>query len=449
MARRFKERLRTGSDLGKFCSKQVGGDPKLLVFPIFAGIWIVLIPIIYFTGLFLIPSVEDLPGYVIILILILLAVVYLIAVFIRVFFEAAMVAYVHEKMEGGRSTVGLGLSRAWGRAGIIFKWAIFSAFVGVIIKVFTSLSSKAGGDSKVTTEDGEETEFTSFSGVWSMATYLVLPMILFEDTKFWKLPGRSGRLVTEFWGGELVGRLAVGVLFVLLLLPALIIFFYGLILGGSTGFIIVVVTVAYMISIASVRGVSGGVLSAAMYRYSQTGNIDLDLPQWLHPTDAPIERGQQKVDRDIAIKKKAEEEARKVVPEEGHFLYYLKGVLALSVFGMVVLGIVFLPGSATLFGYEPDSIIPSVGLFLAAVIIVVIMYGLGWIETVPDSPAESPTTTAVQHRSGPTIGSRVLVNIPGGREFRGMVTGVEYGMVTVRLKDGTEQHVDESCCTML
>jgi hypothetical protein len=276
-------------------------------------------------------------------------------------------------------------------------------------------------------------------------------MILYEDMRFWKLPVRSERLVTEFWGDELIGRLAVGIIFALLLLPAIIIFIIGLILESSTGYIIAIICAAYIICIASVRGVSGGVLSAAMYRYTQTGKFALAVPEWIRPTDASISRGRAKVDHDIAIQKKAEEEAKKVVPEEGYFLYYLKGVLALTVFGMVILGFLFLPGSATLFGYEPDSIVPTVGLCSASVIIVVIMFALGWIksvETAESSSAGIPKSTAVQGSSEPTIGSRVLVN-DGGTQFSGMVTGIDSRWITVRLKDGSERHVEESCCTVL
>jgi hypothetical protein len=441
--------MRTGSDIAKFCFQQIGRDPRLLVFPVIAGVMIVLIFFIYFGGLFLLPDPDELPAIVPILLLLLLAALYIVTYFIRVFSEAAMVAYVHARLEGGNPSVGLGYSRARDRAGMLFKWALIAAIVGVISEVLSNWGAKSGQDSRITRTDGSETEFTSFGEAVGAATYFGLPMILFEDQKFWKTPGRSERLVTEFWGEVMVGRLAVGIIFVLLVLPAIIIFLVGLILESNTGFIIAVIAAAYIITIASVRGVSGGVLSAAMYRYTQTGGIDLDLPKWLHPTEAPIARGKVEVDIDIEskekkaeaeVKRKKKEKVEREISKEGKARYYLKNALGYTFAAMFLLGILNL--------WLVGTIITSLIFWGIAVAIVVVMYAAGMIEVVDASPAKPQGPITVSSKSGPSIGNRVLVS-DGGTEFQGMVTGIDYRWVTVRLKDGSERHVEESCCTVL
>jgi hypothetical protein len=449
MGRKFNERIRTGSDLAKFCFAQVGEDKRLLVFPLVAGALICLLVFVYFAGLFIIPDPEALPEFVVILLLVLLAVVYIISYFIRVLLEAAMVAYAYERMEAGRSSFGKGISKASGRSGKLFKWAAISAIVGVLSNLSTSAGSDKRGKSRITRKDGSETEFTSVQAAWSAATYLALPLILYEDTEIMKLPSRSDRLVTEFWDDEMVGRLGVGILFILLFIPALFIFFVGLTMEGNLGLIIVIITVAYMIAISSIRGISGGVLSAALYRYTQTGNIDVKLPSWLRPKKTPISRGAAKVDEEIAAELKAEEvdkkdKKRAAIAEEGKSRYYARNGLGILFAAMFLLGILNL--------MVDGNIVNSLILWAIAVVIVVVMYSLGMIEVVDTStgsqmPSSKPSSVIA--RPNPTIGSQVLVNTPEGSRFQGMVTGIESGFVSVRLKDGTERFVDESCCTQL
>ena len=80
--------------------------------------------------------------------------------------------------------------------------------------------------------------------------------------------------------------------FFLLLLPAIISLFYYIFGEWSEAMIIpMLATLTYMITIISVRAVGSSVLQTAMYRYAQTDKLDIDLPEWLHPTDAPIARG--------------------------------------------------------------------------------------------------------------------------------------------------------------
>jgi hypothetical protein len=173
--------------------------------------------------------------------------------------------------------VGFGIAKAWTRAGTIFKWAIISAIIGMILQ---ALASRSGILGRIV---------ISFIGAaWSIATYFVVPIIVFEEVGAWASVKKSWAVLKSSWGEAFVGNLAVGIIFFLLAIPSIFILFafasFGTPFMLLMGLVMMVVYIAFIMALhAAVKGV----LQTALYRYVTTGNIGIDLPTWL-PAPPPM-----------------------------------------------------------------------------------------------------------------------------------------------------------------
>ena len=87
-----------------------------------------------------------------------------------VIFNVALVFAATDRIEGRRPTVSGALAQAWGRKGIIFQWALLSAVVGMAIRLLEERLGLLG-------------RILGFAGglAWVVATYLVIPVLAFED----------------------------------------------------------------------------------------------------------------------------------------------------------------------------------------------------------------------------------------------------------------------------
>ena len=275
-------RLRRGLDITKFSFKHIGKSPGLFALPLFAGVLIVLVICILFMGLWLILE-WDWPGWFVIIILILFILIYYLTVFIRVFFEAAQVAYAHEKMEEGRASASQGLGTAWGRARSLAGFAGYQAAVNLFLKVYVPKALFEGEFGFERAEDGER-DFYSPGTEMATEFYLMLPVILYEGKDLEKSIDLSKQLALEGWGETIVGRLTVGFIFFLLLIPAIFSFFYLLFSEWTEAIILpMLITVGYMIVLVSLRSVGSSVLQSAMYRYVKSGKMEIEIPTWIRP----------------------------------------------------------------------------------------------------------------------------------------------------------------------
>jgi hypothetical protein len=468
--------------MAKLCFTHIGTDPGLFALPLYAGSLIVLSICMFFAGLWL-TSTWDMPawfGWIILLLFILL--LYL-TVLIKVLFEAAMVAYAHEEMEVGRGSVSQGLATAWVRARPLAGWAFLSTVATLFFRESKEKDDTNGMSGFVRAEDGE----LMFYSPWATETYFMLPVILYEDRDFEGSMEQSRTLAIENWGPFQVARLTRGLVFLLLLLPGIIGLFYYIFSDWNTGIVLpLLVTVTYMILLISVRSVGSTVLQAAMFRYARTGRLDVGLPNWIQPYGTTIQQPRTTSELERS-KMKADVPATKDKPDGHGFLYWFKGVMAIVVFLMVVFGFMALDDYAN---EGEDSLLTAVGLCSSALVIVVIMFALGWIESVPDSSSEPPVGTSATARSrpraplfkrrqrqapdpalsrppappvrprqpsqtasaparvGPKVGEPVLVSFADGGELRGMATRIEYGMVTVMLNDGAIAQFAEQDCIL-
>jgi Family of unknown function (DUF6159)/Protein of unknown function (DUF2510) len=122
--------------------------------------------------------------------------------FIGVYFNVALAFAANEQIEGRTITVARSLSMAWSRRRVIFRWALLAALVGVVIEaverrlgIFGRLVGMLGGLA------------------WAVATFLVIPVLAFEEVGPIEALKQSSHLMKETFGTIARGALRFGLLF--------------------------------------------------------------------------------------------------------------------------------------------------------------------------------------------------------------------------------------------
>ena len=108
---------------------------------------------------------------------------------IALFFQAAVISGAMQRLDGGNPTIGSSLSAASKKLGPIMLWALIATTVGLILR---ALSERGGIFSKIA---------SALAGMaWAVATFFVLPIVIFEGTNSFAAVKRSGQLISQRWG---------------------------------------------------------------------------------------------------------------------------------------------------------------------------------------------------------------------------------------------------------
>ncbi|XWN30961.1 MAG: DUF6159 family protein [Devosia sp.] len=129
---------------------------------------------------------------------------YLVAFTVMNTFNAALVHCVLERLKGRPTTIGDGFGAAFALFPKIFLWSLLSATVGL---VFNILQQRAGALGKIV---------AGLAGIaWSVATYLVVPVIVAEKTGPVEGLQRSVAVMRRTWGESAASNLGITAVFTL------------------------------------------------------------------------------------------------------------------------------------------------------------------------------------------------------------------------------------------
>jgi len=241
-------------------------DRELLVFPLLSGfITMIVITTFILPIVWAMASLNEAPmdnvtqgvGYF------LLFVFYFVAYAITYYFNTAVVSCAIYRMKGGDPDVRGGFNAARSRFKEILGWALVSASIGLVLKFFQNNSGILG---KIA---------VGLAGVaWSVASYLVIPIIVMEKKGPIDAIKESGRLVKKTWGEQVAGNIGIGFFFFLILLPVvLLIPMLALIQSHAVVLIIITILVVYITLIALVQSTLSTIFQAALYLYAKEDYI--------------------------------------------------------------------------------------------------------------------------------------------------------------------------------
>ena len=233
----------------------LNADVEILLFPLMSGVSAILVGIGFFFPLYrggVFESIQtgkaDWQDYA------MLFAWYYANFFIGIFFNGALVACAGIRLSGGDPTVRDGLRVAVGHIGRIALWALISATVGIF------LSSVRRRGNWIVRLLGASLEVA-----WSLITYMIVPVLLFEDRGIYDSIYRAEELFKDNWGEQVVGSLGLGMLSFVLCIPA---FLLAAFLWPYDRPLAIIMTVCYLLILSVVCSAVKGVFTVALYRYA-------------------------------------------------------------------------------------------------------------------------------------------------------------------------------------
>jgi hypothetical protein len=185
--------------------------------------------------------------------------------FVIFFFNAALVGAAMMRLDGEDPTFGDGIRIASSKLVVIAGYAFIAATVGMILR---AVQERVGFIGKV---------IVGLLGAgWSIATYLVVPVLVDRDVGPIDAVKESVTLLKKTWGENVIGQAGLGIAFGFIFLG--VILCGGLLIALSFAtqsvFLIAAAMVVTIFAVAItglVQSALAGIYAAALYRYATNG----------------------------------------------------------------------------------------------------------------------------------------------------------------------------------
>lgn len=264
----FFDRLKTGWTLAMDSLRVLRREPELATFPLVAGVAGLVYLGVLLGGASLLGGPDGSLGFYA-----LLFVLYFGSTFIASFFTAGLIHETREAFEGREPSFRGGLAAARRRVGTLLAWAAVAATVGVLIRVIQG----QGRDNLLA-----QVFAGLFSVAWSLLTYFVVPVIVFQDVGVREALSRSGETFKRTWGETAGAGFGVGLVTLLFLVGGALVTVVLFVLGTSTGSVLGTVGAlavgAVVLLGAYLAGVTlGAIARTALYVYATEGKKPSDF----------------------------------------------------------------------------------------------------------------------------------------------------------------------------
>ncbi|MGJ7903559.1 DUF6159 family protein [Lysobacter sp. 1R34A] len=258
------EKLSRSWELAKASASVLNSDRELLVFPVVSAVCVLIV-----LATFLIPAtaLEIFsdgfgPGAAL-----FAFTFYFCQYFVIIFCNCALVSAAMIRLEGGDPTVGDGFRAAAARLPAIAGYAAIAATVGMILQALKDRDNNfivrmIGG---------------ALGAAWTMATFLVVPVLVAEDVGPIDAVKRSVGMFKRTWGESAAGMVGIGLATGAAML-AVGVAGFGLayvlgLVSSALAVLLGAVTVLALLALAVYQSALGGVYSAALYRYAVDGEM--------------------------------------------------------------------------------------------------------------------------------------------------------------------------------
>ena len=253
-------------DLYKRSFDVLCADVEIVIFPVLSALSAILLAAgfffpIYRSGMIKAfdPHTADWGTYC------LLFLWYYLNYLVILFFNGALVGCANIRLSGGNPRVRDGFAIALRHFSRIAWWALIAATVGLILDSLKNRGNKLIG---------------RLIGVglgisWTLITYLIVPVIIFEDRTAFGSMERSAELFQKRWGEQLTGGIGFGILNLLLLLPGLLLAWFLFLLDHALA---IIMLIWYIIILATITSAVRGIFTVVLYRYATEGVLPETFP---------------------------------------------------------------------------------------------------------------------------------------------------------------------------
>jgi hypothetical protein len=259
-------RISNGWRLAKASWQVLSRDRELLAIPLIAGLLSLLVfAAVAGPGVLLLDGGSEDDSSSSWAIWIVLAVAGLLATWVSVIGQAAVVSGAGQRMDGADPTLGSAFAGARTRTGRLFEWAVLATVVAVVLDVIQERLGLAGRI------------LGSLGGLaFSVMSFLALPVIVFEDVGAIDGFKRSSQLLRGTWGEQLTFTFGMGLVGIVAALPGV-----ALAVGlGVTGVaalqvVGVVLGALWVLAVVAVVSCLSAVFKTALYRYARQQPVDV------------------------------------------------------------------------------------------------------------------------------------------------------------------------------
>jgi len=239
-------------------------DKRLIVFPLISGVALAIIIALFAVPMFAAFADHPKPSGPVHMTLPMYAamfVFYFLDYFVIIFFNSALVACVLKQIDGEQPTLGYGLAVARQRLPQILGWAFLTSTVGMLLRL---LEEKVGFIGRIV---------VGLLGMaWSVTSFLVVPVLVAEDTGPIESYKRSVEMLRRTWGEQIIGNVSFGLIFALFgIVPAMILFFIAIQAGKVALLIIGAILVIYLVALGLIQSTLQTIYQVAIYLYAANG----------------------------------------------------------------------------------------------------------------------------------------------------------------------------------
>lgn len=236
-------------------------DKEIMILPLLSGAFLVLLTALLIAGILYAAPVGLLAPAAFLC--------YILCYFIIIFFNAAVIHCATLRFDGVDPKVADGIRYAASNAKLILEWAVVSATVGLILRLISKRVRWV-----------EKMVIAAIGAAWGVATYFVVPVLIYERIGPLAAIRRSVSVLKRTWGETIVGGFGVGLIFFMLSISGLIFPIIGVIFGGGVGGLVgLLMFLIYAIAVACAYLAINGVLISALYRYATRGEIPSLMPR--------------------------------------------------------------------------------------------------------------------------------------------------------------------------
>jgi hypothetical protein len=267
------ERLALNWKLAVSSLKVLLHNKRLLAFPVISTIFSILIFLTFTSPFLFIPelfvgenastgAVEFKPPWWMALVAFAY---YFCCFFITIFFNTALMSCAFIHFNGGQPTLEDGLRCAFARLPQIAVWALVSATVMMILKAIQSTDERIARIVSMI-----------LGTVWIVVTYFVLPVLVVERVGPIRAIKRSVEILKQTWADAIIGRAGIGLFILVLCLPGVllaIVTFAALVAFWPAGVVMLLITVAYFLFVATVSSAMKVIFCGALYQYAAMGQV--------------------------------------------------------------------------------------------------------------------------------------------------------------------------------
>lgn len=238
--------------------------PRLMLFPLVSGVTGLLFLGIFFGVLFGVVrfTLNE-------IMVIFFFILYLVLTFVTTFFTAGLVHQTRHVLDGGQPSLKAGVNAAWEVKTQLFVWALIAATIGVIINGLENSDSRAA-----------RIFGTIFGFAWTLLTFFIVPVIVFEDTDVKGMFTRSMGTFKQTWGETPISMLGVQLVSVVIAIPVVLIGLLSLSINPILG--IAVILIGILVAFLVVQTLEG-IIKTTLYLYATEGkrpqefdNVDFD-----------------------------------------------------------------------------------------------------------------------------------------------------------------------------